>query len=434
MQTQVENLGGLERRITLSLNLNEIESEVGKRLQRLSKNVRMDGFRPGKAPLKVVAQRYGGEVRGEVMGEALQKGFVEATTAEKLSVAGYPRFDRGHQETGASEASFTATFEVFPQISLGDTSQIKVNRPVVEVTDADVDRTLEVLRKQRLHYHAVEREAKEGDRVHIDYTGKIAGEPFPGGEAKDFPVVLGEGRTLKAFEGQLTGMRAGEAKTFEVTFPDDYFAKELAGKTASFEAIAKSVHEPHLPEVDEAFARSLGIADGSVATLREEIAGNLRREAKRRVQVKVKEQVMQGLLDTTPFDVPNSLVAMERHALRDKAVNDLKARGMKEQDIRLGEDIFDAQARRRVALSLLLNEIARANGIRAEGEQVKAMVEEFAQSYEDPSEVVAWYYQDANRLREAESLVLEENIVNWVLEHAQVTDEPVTLEALMGKA
>jgi trigger factor len=434
MQTQVENLGGLERRITLSLNLNEIESEVGKRLQRLSKNVRMDGFRPGKAPLKVVAQRYGGEVRGEVMGEALQKGFVEATTAEKLSVAGYPRFDRGHQETGASEASFTATFEVFPQISLGDTSQIKVNRPVVEVTDADVDRTLEVLRKQRLHYHAVEREAKEGDRVHIDYTGKIAGEPFPGGEAKDFPVVLGEGRTLKAFEGQLSGMRAGEAKTFEVTFPDDYFAKELAGKTASFEAIAKSVHEPHLPEVDEAFARSLGIADGSVATLREEIAGNLRREAKRRVQVKVKEQVMQGLLDTTPFDVPNSLVAMERHALRDKAVNDLKARGMKEQDIRLGEDIFDAQARRRVALSLLLNEIARANGIRAEGEQVKAMVEEFAQSYEDPSEVVAWYYQDANRLREAESLVLEENIVNWVLEHAQVTDEPVTLEALMGKA
>lgn len=434
MQTQVENLGGLERRITLSLNLNEIESEVGKRLQRLSKNVRMDGFRPGKAPLRVVAQRYGGEVRGEVMGESLQKRFVEATAAENLSVAGYPRFDRGHQEAGTSEATFIATFEVFPQISLGDTTQIKVNRPVVEVTDADVDRTLEVLRKQRLHYHAVEREAQAGDRVHIDYTGKIDGVPFPGGEAKDFPVVLGEGRTLKDFEGQLTGVRAGEAKTFDVTFPADYFAKELAGKTASFEVVAKSVHEPHLPEVDEAFARSLGIADGSLSTLREEIAGNLRREAKRRVQAKVKEQVMQGLLDATPFDVPNGLVAMERHALRDKAVNDLKARGMKEQDIRLGDDIFDTQARRRVALSLLLNEIARANGIRAEGDQVKVLVEEFAQSYEDPREVVAWYYQDANRLREAESLVLEENIVNWVLEHAQVADEPVTLEALMGKA
>ncbi len=430
MQTQVETLEGLTRRITLQLNMAEIESEVDRRLKRLVKTVRMDGFRPGKAPLKVVAQRYGGEIRGEVMGEALQRGFLEAARANNLNVAGYPRFDRAQE----AEAAFTATFEVFPEITLGDVSQIKVTRPQVEVTEADVERTLEVLRKQRIHYHAVEREAREGDRVHVDYVGRIDGNPFPGGEAKDYPVVLGEGRTLKDFEGQLVGMRPDECKTFEVTFPEGYFAKELAGKTAQFEVHMKSVHEPHLPAVDEAFARSLGIHDGDVAKLREEIAANLRREAKRRIQAKVKEQVMQGLLEVTPFEVPKALVAMESHALLERAVNDLKARGMKETDIHLKAEVFEPQAKRRVALSLLLNEIARSQGIRAEPDQVKALVQEFAQSYEDPAEVVAWYYQDANRLREAESLVLEDNIVNWLLERAQVTDQPMTLEALMGNA
>ncbi len=430
MQTQVETLEGLTRRITLQLDMAEIESEVERRLKRLVKTVRMDGFRPGKAPLKLVASRYGGEIRGEVMGEALERGFLEATRANNLNVAGYPRFDRAQE----GDAAFTATFEVFPEITLGDVSQIKVMRPQVEVTEADVERTLEVLRKQRIHYHAVEREARAGDRVHVDYVGRIDGNPFPGGEAKDYPLVLGEGRTLLDFEEQLLGMRPDERKTFDVTFPEDYHAKALAGKTAQFEVHMKSVHEPHLPAVDEAFARSLGIQDGDVAKLREEIAANLRREAKHRIKAKVKEQVMQGLLQVTPFEVPKSLVAMEIQALYERAVNDLKARGMKETDIHLQPQVFEPQARRRVALSLLLNEIARSQGIHAEPDQVKALVEEFAQSYEDPAEVVAWYYQDANRLREVESLVLEDNIVNWVLERAQVTDQPMTLEALMGNA
>jgi trigger factor len=432
MQTQVETLEGLQRRITLQLNMADVEAEVDKRLRQLVKTVRMSGFRPGKVPLKIVAQRYGGEIRGEVMGEALQRGFTEAVRANNLNVAGYPRFDQG--EAGEGAAAFTATFEVFPQIVLGDVSQIKVTRPVVEVTDADVERTLEVLRKQRLHYHAVDREARASDRVHVDYIGRIGGEPFPGGEAHDYPVVLGEGRTLKEFEGQLLGMRVGEVKTFDLTFPDDYFAKELAGKTATFEVTLKSVHAPHLPEVDSDFARSLGIHDGDVARLREEIAANLRREAKRRIQAKVKEQVMQGLLEVTPFEVPKSLIAMERRALLERAVNDLKARGLKEHDIHLKEEVFESQAKRRVALSLLLNEIARTQQIKAQTDQVKRLVEEFAQSYEDPAEVVAWYYQDANRLREAETLVLEDNIVDWVMQRAQVTDETTTLEALMGNA
>ena len=428
MTATVETLEGLNRRLTLNLNTEEVEAEVRKRLAQVARNVRLDGFRPGKAPMKMVAARYGGEIRGEVMGDALQKQFGEAVQANQIAVAGYPRFAPG--ENGA----FVATFEVFPEIRLGDVGQIKVNRPVVDVSDADVDRTLDVLRKQRVQYHAVEREAREGDRIHVDYLGRIDGQPFPGGEAKDFPVILGEGRTLKDFEGSLTGMKAGDNKTFDVAFPADYFAKELAGKTATFEATVKSVHEPVLPEVDDAMARSLGIHEGGVARLREEIRGNLAREAKRRVLTKVKEQVMNGLLETTPFDVPGSLVAMERQALREKAVNDLKARGLKEQDIKLGDEIFEAQAKRRVALGLLMDAIIREHKITASEEQVRAMVDEFAQSYEDPAEVVGWYYQDRSRLNEARGLVLEENVVNWVLERAQVTDEPTTLEKLMGNA
>lgn len=428
MTATVETLEGLNRRVTLNLNTEEVEAEVRKRLAQVARNVRLDGFRPGKAPMKMVAARYGSEIRGEVMGDALQKQFGEAVQANRIAVAGYPRFAPG--ENGA----FVATFEVFPEIKLGDVGQIKVNRPVVDVNDADVDRTLDVLRKQRIQYHAVEREAKDGDRVHVDYLGKIDGQPFPGGEAKDFPVILGEGRTLKDFEGSLTGMKAGDNKTFDVAFPADYFAKELAGKTATFEATVKSVHEPVLPEVDDAMAQSLGIHEGGVAKLREEIRGNLAREAKRRVLAKVKEQVMNGLLETTPFDVPGSLVAMERQALREKAVNDLKARGLKEQDIKLGDEIFEAQAKRRVALGLLMDALIKEHKITASEEQVRAMVDEFAQSYEDPAEVVGWYYQDRSRLNEARGLVLEENVVNWVLERAQVTDEPTTLEKLMGNA
>ena len=428
MTATVETLEGLNRRLTLNLNTEEVEAEVRKRLAQVARNVRLDGFRPGKAPMKMVAARYGGEIRGEVMGDALQKQFGEAVQANQIAVAGYPRFAPG--ENGA----FVATFEVFPEIKLGDVGQIKVSRPLVDVNDADVDRTLDVLRKQRVQYHAVEREAKDGDRIHVDYLGRIDGQPFPGGEAKDFPVILGEGRTLKDFEGSLTGMKAGDNKTFDVAFPADYFAKELAGKTATFEATVKSVHEPVLPEVDDAMAQSLGIHEGGVAKLREEIRGNLAREAKRRVLTKVKEQVMNGLLETTPFDVPGSLVAMERQALREKAVNDLKARGLKEQDIKLGDEIFEAQAKRRVALGLLMDVLIREHKITASEEQVRAMVDEFAQSYEDPAEVVGWYYQDHSRLNEARGLVLEENVVNWVLERAQVTDEPTTLEKLMGNA
>jgi len=428
MTATVETLDGLNRRLTINLNQAEIEAEVGRRLSRVARNVRIDGFRPGKAPLKLVAARYSGEIRGEVLGDALQKQFGEAVQANNIAVAGYPRFSAG--EGGV----FVATFEVFPEVKLGDVSTIKVTRPHVDVTDADIDRTIEVLRKQRVRYQAVEREARDGDRVHIDYQGKIDGVAFPGGDAKDFPLILGEGRTLKDFEGSLVGMKAGESRIFDVAFPADYFAKELAGKTATFEATMKSVHEPHLPELDEAFAASLGIHEGGIAKLREEIRGNLAREAKRRIQAKVKEQALSGLLEISPFDLPGGLVEMERRALMEKAVTDLKARGMKETDIKLGEEVFDAQARRRVALGLLMDAIVQEHKLTAEDAQIRATIDEFAQSYEDPSEVVDWYYRDETRLKEARALVLEENIVAWLLERAQVTDDPISLEKLMGNA
>ncbi|MBI5329222.1 MAG: trigger factor [Betaproteobacteria bacterium] len=426
MTANVETLDGLNRRLTLNLNAAEIEAEIGKRLAQVSRNVRIDGFRPGKAPRQMVAARYGHEIRGEVMGEALQKAFGSTVDELKLPVAGYPRYEM------AEGGAFTATFEVFPEIQPGDVSQIQVTRPVVDVTDADVDRTLEVLKKQRVQYHAVERVSQTGDRVHVDYEGRIGGEAFPGGEAKDFPVILGEGRTLPAFEGALSGMAPGEAKTFDVTFPDDYFAKELAGKTATFSATVKSVHEPRFPDMDDDFARSLGVNEGGVVRLREEVGSNLAREAKRRVAARVKEQVLNGLLAGAQFDVPSSMVAMERRALLEKAVSDLKERGLKEADIKLTEEIFDPQAKRRVALGLLMDALVTAHGIQAGEEQVRALVDEFAQSYEDPTEVVSWYYQDASRLNEARTLVLEENLVNWALERAQVTDAPITLEQLMG--
>ena len=426
MTATLETLDGLSRRMTLNLNPAEIEAEVSKRLGKIAKNARMDGFRPGKAPLKLVAARYSGEIRGEVLGDALQQRFTQAALDHNLHVAGYPQF------APAPDGAFTATFDVFPEIKVGDLSGIKVTRPIVEVSDADVDRTLDILRKQRVHYHAVERAAAVGDRVHIDYTGTIGGEPFQGGEARDFPVILGEGRTLKDFEGSLVGMKAGETKTFDVTFPEDYFAKELAGKTATFTATLNAVHEAHLPDIDDALALGLGIHEGGVAQLKQEIRANLAREAKRRIQARVKEQVFNGLLEATPFEVPVGLVAMERRALLEKAVTDLKARGMREQDIQMRDEIFEPQARRRVALGLLMDELVRANGITAASEQVQALVDEFAQSYEDPSEVVDWYQHDASRLNEARALVLEENIVNWVLERAQISDEPTTLEKLMG--
>jgi len=433
MQANLETLSQLERRLSIAVPMSEIEGEVETRLKKLSRTVKMHGFRPGKVPLKVVAQQYGPQVRQEVLGDTLEKTFGDAVKEQNLRVAGYPRFEAKPMGDGAQQFEYSAVFEVYPEVTLGDISVAKVERPVLTVTDEDVEKTIEVMRKQRVTYDVVQRAAQEGDRVTMDYRGAIDGTEFSGGTAQNQQVVLGEGRLLPDFEKQLPGMQAGDSKKFELRFPDDYHGKEVAGKTAEFDVKVSEVAAPKLPEVDAEFAKSLGIADGDLGKLREEVRGNVEREVKNRLKARVKDQVMQVLIDTTRIEVPKSLVSMEVERLQQSTRQDLAARGVKvTQDTPLPTDLFEAQAQRRVTLGLILAELVKAHQLQAKPEQVRRTVEEQSQSYERPEEVVRWFYQSPERLRDVESVVLEENVVNWVLATAKIEDKPVAFDELMG--
>jgi trigger factor len=434
MQATVEQISTLERRIHLAVPMQQIETEVTTRLKDIARNTKLDGFRRGKVPMSIVAKQYAGQVRQEVLGDAVEKTFSEAVRANQLKVAGYPRIEPKTDAATPDAIEFSATFEVYPEVTLGDISSAKITRSIVNVGDADVDKTVEVLRKQRVEFNSADRAAVAGDLVTLDYTGTINGEVFGGGEAKGFRVVLGEGRTLKEFETALMDVKAGDSKSFDVTFPVDYHASELAGKTATFAVEVTDVSAPKLPEVDMEFAKSLGVADGDVQKMRAEIQGNLEREVQNRVNAKVKEQVMQVLLDATQIEVPKSLQDVEMQRLMESARNDMQARGMNVQDVPLSADIFGEQAKRRVSLGLILAEAVHANGLVAKPEQVRKLIEEFAQSYEDPQEVIKWHQQNPERMQEMESLALENNVVEWVLGKAQVEDQPVAFDELMGRA
>jgi trigger factor len=432
MQANLEKLDQLGRRLNIAVPMAEIDNEVDSRLKRLSRTVKMHGFRPGKVPLRVVAQQYGGQVRQEVLGDALQKSFGEAVRQQNLKVAGYPKFEAKPPVDGASQFEYSATFEVYPEIAVGDISKTVLSRPALEVGDAEIDKTLEIMRKQRVSYTAAERAAASGDRVTLDYRGTMDGKEFDGGTAKGYAVVIGEGRMLPDFEAQLAGMKAGESKTFDLRFPDDYHGKDVAGKTAKFEITLNQVAAPVLPQVDAEFAKSLGVADGDLAKMRSDIRGNLEREVKARLKGRLKEQVMQALLDVTQVDVPKSLVEMEVQRLQDMARQDLAARGIPvRDDMPMPAEVFEKQAQRRVNLGLILAEVVRINNLQAKPEQVRAVVEEQAQSYEHPAEVVKWFYQSPERLRDIESMVLEDNVVAWALSTAKVEDKAVTFDELM---
>lgn len=434
MQTTQENTSQLEKRLDLAVPLQNIEAEVDVRLKKLSRTVKMQGFRPGKVPLKMVAQQYGGQVRQEVLGEAVQKCFEDAVQEQQLKVAGYPRIEAKSGQEGTQHLEFTATFEVYPEVVVGDLGAVEIVRPQVEVSEENVDKTIEVLRSQRVSYAPVERAAQNGDKVDIDYHGTLAGEDFQGGQDKGFQLVVGEGHALPEFESQLVGMKVGESKTFEVTFPEDYHGKELAGKTARFAVTLNRVEEPKLPAVDADFAKSLGVADGSLETMRKEIKESLGREVKRRVQDSVKEQVMKALLETTRLELPKALVEMEANRLMQRMQQDLAARGLRVQDIPFSPEAHMETARRRVALGLILAEVVKSQQLQAMPEQVRELVDEYAQSYEHPEEVVKWYYSNPERLAEAESLALESNVVAWALTRAKVVDKPTAFDELMGKA
>ncbi len=433
MQSNVENLGALERRLSVSVPHETIETEMENRIKRLARTAKIPGFRPGKVPLRIVQQQYGPQVRQEVLGDVLQKSFSEAVREQKLRLAGPPRFEPKAAAESASEFEFSAIFEVYPDVVLGDLSAVSIEQPLVKVIPADVDKTLEVVRKQRVQYQPAERPAAAGDRVNIDYRGVIDGVEFAGGKAEGFTLVLGEGRLLKDFEGPLIGMSAGQSKTFEVTFPADYHGKDVAGKIATFEVKLNTVESPELPEINAEFARSLGVADGDTEKMCSEIQANLEREVIKRTKARIKAQVMQALLDTTRIEAPKVLVQQEMERLMQDARSDLEERGMKAADIALPQDLFQEQAQRRVNLGLILAELVKVHNLQASPEQVRGVVEDLAQSYENPGEVVKWHYSSRDRLNEIESAVLEDNVVAWVLEKVTAVDKAVTFDELMGK-
>jgi trigger factor len=433
MQTSIEALSRLERRLNMAVPAEQIDREVEQRLRKLSRTVRMDGFRPGKVPLKIVAQHYGPQVRSEVIGDAVQKAFSAVVQEQKLKVAGYPRIERKEGGDG-KQLTFSATFEIYPEVKLGDLSAVKIERPSHAVDDADVDRTIEILRKQRVSWEAAGRPSQSGDRVTVDFTGRIDGNEFPGGRGSAMAVVIGEGRVLPDFEAGLTGVSAGEHKTFPVAFPADYPGKEVAGKNASFEVSVQKVEAPRLPAVDAEFARSLGVSDGDIVKMREEVKANVEREVKKRVEGEVKQKVMQALVDSATLDLPKSLVEIELRRVVQQARADLEARGVKLERLPVNPEALEGQARRRVTLGLILGELVKSQELGAKPEQVRALVTEHAQTYEQPFEVVRWVYSEPQRLNEFEGLAVESNVVNWVLEHAKVEDKAISFDELMGAA
>lgn len=401
MQANLEVLDGLSRRLDIVVPRTSLEAEVQNRLKRLSKTVKMDGFRPGKAPLASIARQYAPGVRQDVLGEALQNQFGEAVKAQQLKIAGYPRFEPKTDVNDANELRFSALFEVYPEVTITELNTEKIKKPVITLGEADIEKTLEVLQKQRRGFNTVDRGAIEGDRVVFDFDGTVDGETFPGGQGQDASAVLGEGRLLKEFEQSLIGLKAGDQKSFDVVFPENYPAKELVGKTARFETQIKEVQAPHLPVIDADFARALGVENGDVDKLRAEVKSNLEREAQRRVKTRVREQVMETLLKHATLQLPQSLVGMEIERLQKAMEADMQSKGL--QTVQLNADMFKGQAERRVSLGLILAELVQQHRLVATPEQIRGLIEEQAQSYESPEEVMQWYYQSPERMQEVEA-------------------------------
>jgi trigger factor len=433
MQTTLETLGQLERRLHVALPKAQIEDEIQKRLAQLAKTAKIPGFRPGHVPLKMVAQQYGPKVRSDVISDTVQSSLSDALRTQNLRVAGFPRIEP-REDVAEDEFGFSAVFEVYPEIQLGDFSTVTITRPVADVTPADVDRTIDILRKQRARYEPAARPAQTGDRAIVDFTGTIDGVEFAGGQARDFAITLGEAKMLPAFETALTGMSAGETKNFDLVFPADYHGKEVAGRQAHFSMTLKSLAEPHLPPVDAEFAKNFGIASGSIEELRSEIASNLSVELKRKVEAVLKDQVMKALLTTSQLTVPKSLVEMEAESLKERTAAELKNRGVQTDGVELTTEMFRPQAEERVKFSLVLNELVRMEQLQAKPEQIRALVEEAAQSFEQPDAVIRWHYEEPSRLNEYEVRAVERNVIDWALQRAQVQDQPTPFAALMEPA
>ncbi len=418
MQVTVENGEGLERRMTVELPAEDINKEVENRLKQLSRTVRMPGFRPGKVPMKILRTRYGTQVQQEVFGDKIQSSFSEAVTQQELRPAGMPKIEPDlAQGQGEARYAYTAVFDVLPEIELASLSGSSIERPVAEVTDSDVDEMIERLRKQRQTWSEVEREAQDGDQVTISFVGKIDGEAFDGGSANDVPLVLGSGAMIEGFENALVGAKAGDKPSVEVTFPEDYRVKELAGKPAVFEVELGKVSEPVLPEVDAEFAKVFGVESGDLEQFRTDIRKNMERELRQRIQSKVKAQAMDALLEANPLDVPIALVEEEITALMEQTRQNAGGHSME-----LPRNLFEKEATKRVRLGLLVAEVIKKNGIKLDEDRLQSTIEDMASTYEDPQQVIEFYAGNRQQRRAVENLVLEDQVVDWILGEGQVED------------
>lgn len=435
MAVTVETLEKLERKITLTLPVGTIQTEVATRLKKLARTIKMDGFRPGKVPMNVVSQRYGYSVHYEVMNDKVGEAFAAAANEAKLRVAGQPRITES-EASPEGEMAFDAVFEVYPEVKIGDLTTAEVEKVTAEVTDSAIDKTLDILRKQRRTFaqRPQDAAAQDSDRVTVDFEGKIDGEVFSGGKAEDFQFIIGDGQMLKEFEEATRGMKSGESKTFQLAFPAEYHGKDVAGKTADFMVTVKKIEAAHLPEVNEALAKSLGIAEATVEGLRADIKKNLEREVKFRLLARNKQAVMDALVSKAELDLPNSSVQAEISRLLEGARADLKQRGIKDADkAQIPDDVFRPQAERRVRLGLVVAELVRSNELQAKTEQIKAHIEELAGSYEKPADVMRWYYSDNNRLAEVEAIVIENNVTEFVLSKAKISEKSVSFDELMAQ-
>ena len=430
--SSVETVSALERRLNASIPQQAIRGEVATRLKKIGRTAKIAGFRPGKVPTKILEQHYGAQAHQEALGDALQRSFAETAQLNNLRVAGYPQFEIKTNDLNADLIEYSATFEVYPEVMMGDLSGETVERLVYELTQADVDGTIATLRKQRAVFVPVDRAAQAEDQVRIDFVGRLDGEIFQGGEAKDYPFVLGVGRMLPEFEAAVTGMKAGETRSFDMTFPDDYHGKNVAGRQVTFTITLHRVEEPKLPEVDADFAESIGITDGDVGKLQDEIRANLQREVESRLKARNKEAAMAALLKVALFDLPKSLVEWEVQNLLQQAMRDMESRGMKVKDVRLPPEMFAERAIKRIKLGLLSAELAQKHDLKARPEQVRALVGHYAQSFDQPEEMVNWLYANPAQLQEMENLALEENVAGWVTGQAKTADKAVSFKELMG--
>lgn len=434
MSVSVEKLEGLERRVVVDLPWDKVNEAVDARLKATQKRARVDGFRPGKAPLRMIESMYGAGIRDEVLNEQLRQRFGQMVADEDIKMAGLVSFDALEEQDDEKVFKVAAVYEVFPEFTVGDLSGQEIEQVSTEVGEAEIDKTIEILRQQRTRFVLAEREAREGDRVIIDFVGKIDGEPFEGGSSENYPFLLGKGQMLPEFEAGIVGMKAGDVKQVEVHFPEDYHGAEVAGKTATFTITLTNVAEAVLPEVDETFAKAMGIADGDVAKMREEVAKNVAREVNRRTEAQTKDNVMKALLEVTEIELPKVMVQAEAERLAEDMRQNMLNQGMKPEHLsELPAAMFNEQAERRVALGLILSQLVQENGLEPSDEQIRAVVTDFSESYEDPQEVIDWYFADRSRLEGPTSLAVEANVVKHVLSQAKVVEKKLSFDDVMGR-